>query len=259
MLIKISQSLIKGVRRFSLTGLVLPAMLLFCQGRAEAILNYYIFEDGGNPKNLKIVTTGSLRLSSLDSSAGSNCNKRTTNNSPGGTLIPGSAIICSGVETSSTEPYKKYVISDSTSFTDGSGSFLAANSITGTRNWLFGSDTPTPSFYIIDPYIDGPSIDSSANFNGTSLSNVGLNGITGSNGSWTFFNDTNPTNVINVIVGAPPVQLGRPPCRCSAPPLPSAGAAACAAALARPASAELRPSLPLQALPLAGLFFASVA
>jgi len=177
-------------------------MLLLCQGRADAILNYYIFADGGN---LKIVTTGSLNLGGLASQAGSTC----TSTSPGGTLIPEFALICSGVETSSTDAYKKYVVvpvvPGSTSFTNGSGSLLAANSTTGTRNWLWGDEGPDPAFYIIDPYNDGP-INSSATFTGKSLASVGLNLTSpGTNiGSWTFFNDTNPNNVINVFVGDPP-------------------------------------------------------
>ena len=148
MTLKISQCLTSQAKRFAITSLAAPAMLLLCQGRADAILNYYIFADGGN---LKIVTTGSLNLGGLASQAGSTC----TGTSPGGTLIPGSALICSGVETSSTDPYKKYVVvpvdPGSTSFAEGSGSLMGANSTTGTRNWLWGvllpstSLTPTPT------------------------------------------------------------------------------------------------------------------
>ncbi|MCX5956540.1 MAG: hypothetical protein NTW51_09065 [Cyanobacteria bacterium] len=178
-------------------------MLLLCQGRADAILNYYIFEDGGN---LKIVTTGSLNLGGLASQAGSTC----TGTSPGGTLTPGSALICSGVETSSTDPYKKYVVEPvnpgTTSFTAGSDSLDGADSTTGTRNWLWGGQALDPSFYIVAPYTDGAPINSSATFIGKSLTDVGLDMTTsGTNiGSWTFFNDTNPNNVINVFVGDPP-------------------------------------------------------
>ena len=199
MTLKISQSLTSQAKRFAVTSLAAPAMLLLCQGRADAILNYYIFEDGGN---LKIVTTGSLNLGGLASQAGSTC----TGTSPGGTLDPESALICSGVETSATDPYKKYVVAGSTSFTDGSDFLVEADSTTGTRNWLWGAQAPDPSFYIIDSYTDGAPINSSATFIGKSLADVGLDTTTpGTNiGSWTFLNDTDPNNVINVFADDPP-------------------------------------------------------
>ena len=64
------QSLAKGAKKFSIIGLAAPTLLLLGPNRAEAILNYYIFEDGGN---LKIVTQGSLRFGTLNSSTGSVC------------------------------------------------------------------------------------------------------------------------------------------------------------------------------------------
>jgi len=177
-------------------------MLLLCQGRAEAILNYYIFADGGN---LKIETRGSLMLTGLSSQTGSVC----TPPPPGGFLQPSQALICSGVEAVGN-PYRKYNLSGPKDFDyvdSGSGNSVGpANATTGSRNWLWAKESPVDSyFYIIDPYDNGP-INSSATFTDKSLASVGLDSTSpGTNiGSWTFFGDTNPTNVINVIVGAPP-------------------------------------------------------
>jgi len=176
-------------------------MLLLCQGRAEAILNYYIFEDGGN---LKIETRGALTLTGLDSQTGSVC----TPPPPGGFLQPSEALICSGVE-AVDNPYRKYNLSGPKDFDyvdSGSGNYVGpANDTTGPRNWLWAKDSPTPYFYIIESYDNGP-INSSATFTGKSLASVGIAStqLNPNIGSWTFFGDTNPTNVINVIVGAPP-------------------------------------------------------
>jgi len=181
-------------------------MLLLCQGRAEAILNYYIFEDGGN---LKIETRGSLMLTGLRPQTGLAC----TIPPPGGFLQPSEALICSGVEAVGSISYIRYNL-DGPKYFDyvdsGLGNSVGpADATTGSRNWLWAKETPTDSyFYIIDPYNDGP-INSSATFTGESLASVGLDSTsTGTNiGSWTFFNDTQANkdfNVINVIVGAPP-------------------------------------------------------
>ena len=175
-------------------------MLLLCQGRADAILNYYIFADGGN---LKIETRGNLKLASLISSkqAGFPCD-----GPPGGYLAPEMAWICSGPDTGA---YNRYPVESPGPFTAGSGMIGMPTTTTGTRNWLYGaSDYPAfgPYFYIIDPYIDGTPINSSATFFGKSLASVGLN-LTplGTNiGSWTFLGDSDPNNVINVFVGDPP-------------------------------------------------------
>jgi hypothetical protein len=216
---KMLRTLFKGAKKFAATGLAVPALLLLCQGRAEAILNYYIFEDGGN---LKIVTRGSLTLDGITSGGGSTC----TTPPPGGAIAPGFALICSGEETTGSDPYKKYIVTSSSSssssaFSEGSGN-LSATSTSGIRNWLFGSENPNPSFYIIASYNDGTPIDSSATFNGKTLNDLNLNSLSPNLniGSWTFLEDTNPTNVINVIVGSPPTSSPAPG------PLPLLGATA---------------------------------
>lgn len=197
---KMLRILTKGAKKLAITGLAAPALLLLCQGRAEAILNYYIFEDSGN---LKIVTKGSLNLSGITPSSGATC----TTPPPGGYINISfiDSIICSGVETSLTDAYNKYIVTGTSVFGAGNGS-LSATSTSGIGNWLWSTETPDPSFYIIDPYIDGTAIDSSATFNGKNLQDLGLDSLSpGTNiGTWTFFNDTNPNNVINVIVGSPP-------------------------------------------------------
>jgi len=203
--IKMVRGLRQGAKQFSITALTVPALLLLCQGRAEAILNYYIFEDAGS---LKIVTTGSLKLSGLGNDYPTSC---TTTPPPGGALSPLNGLICSGEEsTPNNDPYKKYILSGLTQFSAGNATLIEnADTTTGTENWLFGQDTDGPTFYILNSYTDGTPIDSSATFNGKSLADVGLDDPSLNNtniGSWTLVTTrtADPTNVINVIVGAPP-------------------------------------------------------
>jgi hypothetical protein len=200
---KLVRGLRQGAKQFSITALTVPALLLLCQGRAEAILNYYIFEDAGS---LKIVTTGSLRLSGLGNDHPTSC---TTTPPPGGALSPTNGLICSGEESTPTsDPYKKYSLSGPTQFSDGNSNLIEnANTTTGTANWLFGQDTGGPTFYILNSYTDGTPIDSSATFNSKFLSDVGLDTTPpGTNiGSWYLGADsTDASRIINVIVGAPP-------------------------------------------------------
>lgn len=183
--------------RFAFGSLATPALLLCCQGPAEAVLNYYIFQDGGT---LKIETRGALNLAGLPSQTGSIC---TLTPPPGGYLDPVAGLICSGVEFTNSDPYRKYVITPNGGFSAGN-SFVHASSTSGVRNWLWGTETPNSSFYIIDPYTNGAPINSSATFNGKTLADVDLATTTGTIGTWTFFGDNNPFNTINVIVGNPP-------------------------------------------------------
>jgi len=207
MTFKISQSLTSQAKRFAITSLAVPAMLLLCEGRADAILNYYIFEDGSN---LKVATTGSLTLTNVTPppQEGSLC----TMPPPGGYIWPFQALICSGVEDAG-DKYKKYTLNgpDFFDYQDPSNNMSyvgPANHTTGVSNWLWAKDnlSSIPRFYIIDTYIDGTPIDSSATFNGQNLASVGLGSTpSGTNiGSWTFVGDTNPNNRINVFVGDPP-------------------------------------------------------
>jgi len=197
----------KAASRLTLTGLAVPAVLLLSQGRAEAILTYYIFEDAGN---LKIQTKGSLNLTGLTSQDASACT-----NTPGGGFAAGIAI-CSGIEpVGDTNLYRQYSITNVTPFTAGSGILFPATSTFGIANWV---DSANDKFKIYD-YTNGAEIATYAIFTGTSLSDIGLGSTSGSIGSWYLGdNASDTTRQINVIVGAPPAD--------PAPaPLPLLGAA----------------------------------
>lgn len=200
----------KAASRLTLTGLAVPALLLLSQGRAEAILNYYIFEDAGT---LKIQTKGSLNLDGLSSQDANECV-----GTPGGAFSPGTAI-CSGVEPVGTANlYRKYSITNvSPSFTAGTASLSPASSTFGIANWVDNS-SQTKTFSIYN-YTSGTEIASYAIFSGKTLTDVGLSSSSGTIGSWYLGGDANDvTRQINVIVGAPPAD--------PAPaPLPLLGAA----------------------------------
>ena len=87
-------------------------MLLLCQGRADAILNYYIFEDGGH---LKIETRGNLKLAPLlvKQEVGFPCDAPV-----GGYLAPEMAWICSGPDVGA---YHRYPVEPAGPFLAGSG------------------------------------------------------------------------------------------------------------------------------------------
>lgn len=197
----------KAASRLTLTGLAVPALLLLSQGRAEAILNYYIFEDAGT---LKIQTKGSLNLDGLSSQDANQCV-----GTPGGAFSPGTAI-CSGVEPVGTANlYRKYSITNVSPFTAGTASLSPASSTFGIANWV---DNANSTFSIYN-YTSGTEIASYAIFSGSNLASIGLSTSSGTIGSWYLGNDPNDvTRQINVIVGAPPAD--------PAPaPLPLLGAA----------------------------------
>jgi hypothetical protein len=200
----------KAASRLTLTGLAVPAVLLLSQGRAEAILTYYIFEDAGS---LKIQTKGSLNLTDLTSQDASAC---TT--TPGGGFAAGIAI-CSGIEpVGDTNLYRQYSITNATPFTAGSGILSPATSTFGIANWVNNSN---PNKFSIYNYTSGAEIASYAIFSGSTLTSVGLDSISSGTtiGSWFLGADaSDTTRQINVIVGAPPAD--------PAPaPLPLLGAA----------------------------------
>ena len=203
----------KAASRLTLTGLAVPAVLLLSQGRAEAILTYYIFEDAGS---LKIQTKGSLNLPS-STGTGAECV-----GAPGGAFVAGGGFqqICSGQETGTLPPLPEltqYSIIGPTSFTQGSGGSLSpANSTDGIANYV---DALNSKLYISPSYTSGSKIASEAIFTGKFLSDIGLGSTSGSIGSWYLGADANDTTrQINVIVGAPPAD--------PAPaPLPLLGAA----------------------------------
>jgi len=205
----------KAASRLTLTGLAVPAVLLLSQGRAEAILTYYIFEDDAG--DLKIQTKGSLNLTDLPSQDASAC----TTTTPGGGFVVGGAI-CSGIEpVGDANLYRRYSITNVTLFTAGTEdlSLSPATSTFGIANWVYtGSDPDTFSIY---NYTSGDEIDSYAIFSDSNLASVGLDSITSGTtiGSWYLGDNANdPTRQINVIVGEPPAD--------PAPaPLPLLGAA----------------------------------
>jgi hypothetical protein len=200
----------KAASRLTLTGLAVPAVLLLSQGRAEAILTYYIFEDAGN---LKIQTKGSLNLDSLNSTLANECV-----GTPGGAFSAGVAI-CSGIEpVGDANLYRQYNITNVTPFTAGSGILSPATSTFGIANWVNNSN---PNKFSIYNYTSGAEIASYAIFSGSTLTSVGLNSNSSGTtiGSWYLGDNANDTTrQINVIVGAPPAD--------PAPaPLPLLGAA----------------------------------
>jgi len=198
----------KAASRLTLTGLAVPAVLLLSQGRAEAILTYYIFEDAGN---LKIQTKGSLNLPT-STGTGAECVGTT-----GGAFVADGTNfqqICSGQETGTLPALNQYSITGPASFTQGAGgSLFPADFTNGIANYV---DALNSKFYISPSYTSGTEIASYAIFTGKSLRNIGLASVTGSPpslGSWSIGSDQ-----INVIVGAPPAD--------PAPaPLPLLGAA----------------------------------
>jgi len=189
----------KAASRLTLTGLAVPAVLLLSQGRAEAILTYYIFEDAGN---LKIQTKGSLNLTGLTSQLANECV-----GSPGGGFAVGAAI-CSGIEpVDDANLNRQYTITKVTDFTAGTGNLSPATSTFGIANWV--NNNSNPNTFSIYNYTSGAEIASYAIFSGSNLTSVGLNSIIPGTtiGSWYLGgSDNDTTRQINVIVGAPPAD-----------------------------------------------------
>jgi len=201
----------KAASRLTLTGLAVPAVLLLSQGRAEAILTYYIFEDAGN---LKIQTKGSLNLTGLSSQDGFACT------AGGGGSWDAGIEICSGSESGATpSTYRKYSITNTILFSSGSGTLSPASTAFGIANWV--NNNSIPNAFFINNYTNSAEIASYAIFSGSNLASVGLDSITSGTtiGSWYLGADaSDTTRQINVIVGAPPAD--------PAPaPLPLLGAA----------------------------------
>jgi hypothetical protein len=162
------------------------AVLLPGAQPAKAILNYYIYESGGN---VVMETSGDLSLSSPSFYV----DKCTS--APGGAIYNAMALYCTGEDVSG---YYSYAVSGpgNTSGTSGNVNASPANSVSGTKTIVHGGGR---KFYIDSTYTSGPIV-SSATFSNKTLADMGFT-TTGLIGTWTL-NATGDT--INVVLGAPP-------------------------------------------------------
>lgn len=172
------------IRKFS--GLLFVPIVMGLLASAEpakAVLNYNIYESSGN---VVIETDGSL--GALPTSTVSNeCGLS-------GVYSANIAVICTGPNML----VPRYPISGPTSFTSGSGFFLAS-SVSGITSAISGNQQ---AFIIDNFYVLGTPIISEAIFNGRTLADFGLTPSSGLLGTWTL-NGT--TESINVRVYNPPV------------------------------------------------------
>jgi hypothetical protein len=178
--------------------LAAPAALLLSQGQAKAVLNYNIFESGGN---VVVQTSGSLDLSGATPQADAGCGVN-------GLIKSAFGAICSGVDTGFSGS-SSYLITGPTSFI-GTADILPASSVSGTSTVLFGLIS---KFRIDSSYMPNSPIVSSATFNSLALSSLGFT-TTGLIGTWTI---DGTSESINVYIGPPAAAPG---------PLPLLGAGA---------------------------------
>ena len=191
------------------------ATIVLGERPAQAILNYYIYESGGN---VIMETSGSLSLSS-PITASSTCRVPV-----GGLISTTNAGFCAGQEPFGIS-YTKYAVTGPTSLSVTAGSvFGLADFTTGLGNFISGAAN---EFYINSTYSSGNPVTSNATFNNKTLG-TGSNGLgfttTGLIGTWTL---TSTNDTINVCVGLPgsPCGAGAPPAAPGPLPLLGAGAA----------------------------------
>ena len=171
--------------------LAAPAALLLIQGQAKAILNYNIFESGGN---VVVQTSGGLDLSGATPEASSGCGVQ-------GLIKSAPGAICSGVDTGLSGS-SSYLITGPTSFI-GTADLAPASSVSGTSTVLYGLIS---RFRIDSSYTLNSPIVSSATFNSQTLSSLGFT-TTGLIGTWTI--DGTPES-INVYIGPPATSVPGP-------------------------------------------------
>ena len=192
------RTLAKRSKRFA-PLLAVPAALLLSQGQAKAVLNYNIFESGGN---VLVQTSGSLDLSGTTPVAG-----EVVGCGINGLIISAFGAICSGVDTGFSGS-SSYPITGPTSFI---GTAIApASSVSGISTVLYGLNS---LFRIDSSYASNSPIVSSATFNSLALSSLGFT-TTGLIGTWTI---DGTSESINVYIGPPAAAPG---------PLPLLGAGA---------------------------------
>lgn len=190
-----------GNRKFlwALTPLA-AATIVSGESPAHAILNYYIYESGGN---VIVETAGSLNLPSPTTTSSCIFN---------GALSSPSALICTGVDTS----MNGYALQATAGF-GGSAFLFPASAVSGISTELAGN---APLFYIDPLYVNNTSIISNAAFAVQTLAGLGFN-TPGLVGTWSL---VGTGDTINVCVGNPGSPCGASP---AVPgPLPLLGAAA---------------------------------
>lgn len=149
---------------------------------AQAVLNYYIVEDGGN---VVVETQGSLNLPSPSSIYYMDCGTSL------GALWGLQGVVCTGP----TANIPAYPITGPTALSAGPASYTTGTSTSGKQTVLFGG----AGLFTINSYLSGDPIIASTTFNGRTLASMGFTSL-GTIGSWTI-NGTGDT--INVIVGKP--------------------------------------------------------
>ena len=172
--------------------LAAPAALLLTQGQAKAVLNYNIFESGGN---VVVQTSGSLDLT------GAGPASPNTSNCGGTSGLIGSptGVLCTGPGPAT--PVLAYAIAGPLSFSGSS--ITLASSASGIPTYLKGYQS---RFSIDSNYIQTTPIISSATYNGLTLANLGFT-TTGLIGTWTI-NGTSES--IQVFIGPPATSVPGP-------------------------------------------------
>jgi hypothetical protein len=196
------------VRLLSCAGVGFIGVLLSPRP-AAAVLNYYIYESGGN---VVVEAAGTLNLGTTASTAVCNNNGLIANDSSAGAL-------CTGPQ---SNQLTTYTLSGPSSF--GLLGTISPNALGTTTSLLTTSllaATGIQQFGITDTYISGQSISSISTFAG-SLSSLGITTTPGNYGTWTLTTSLT-SDTINLIVGAP----GPSPGPAGVPgPLPLLGAGA---------------------------------
>jgi hypothetical protein len=166
----------------------------FFSQRAEAILNYNIYESGDN---LVVETTGNLNLPDpVDPFDSSGC-------SVGALKIniftPPVSVICTG----SAGSVLRYLISGPSTFAAGTAVLVPATTVSGLST-VMSVGGGESEFDISPTYTPGTPIISNAIFSGKTLADLGLTPTSGLLGTWTLVGSGDTINV-NVVPGPLPV------------------------------------------------------
>jgi len=164
---------------------------------AQAILNYYIYENGGN---VVVQSSGSLDLTGASSSGFAWC-------TVSGALVSNIAGICTGPNIFGSP----YALTGPIIFA-GNAALQGADSVSGFSSSIVGAS----SQLIVESTYTGGPISGNATFNGQTLLGLGFT-TPGLIGTWTIIGTS---ETINVLVGAPPAPSAVPG------PLPLLGAGA---------------------------------